>query len=951
VPPPSPGVPAQLFYSYSHKDEKLRDQLETHLSTLKRENRISGWHDRRITAGTEWKGEIDEHLKSSSVILLLVTANFLASDYCHDVELRYAMQQHEQGNARIVPVILRPCDWKTAIFAKLQALPTDGKPVVSWKDRDDAFLNVVEGIRKALVDMPAANSFHSVEWVVEIKAQLGSLDPSTIEKIVDFLRDQTGDAHLTLRRVEKGSVRLVLEGSGDGVTRILDLYKKGLLKTIMGFEVSAITTLHELTHPLAAAISVPVLNALHQLPAPPADFTGRADELKELLAAVKTGGVTISGLQGLGGVGKTALALKLAERLKPDYPDAQFYLDLKGVTQPLSPRDAMAYVIRAYYPTAQVSEKEEEVAALYRSVLDGKRALLVMDNARDAQQVAPLVPPSRCLLIVTSRKHFGLPGLVEKNLDKLPADDARDLLLRVAPRLRKEKPEQVEELARLCGYLPLALRAVGSALHEKKNISPADYANRLKETSKYLVLKEIDPSIQKSVGAALQSSYDLLSDDLPQKFRFLAVFPDTFDQAAAAAVWDVPPESSQDPLGELLAYSLVEFDEITNRYSLHDLVRLFASQLLKDEERYNAQKRHAGHYLDVMHAANTLYEKGGDAVTKGLALFDLEVTNIRVGHDWVVGHQEDDNSIAEWCWRYPHAGVYCLSLRQHPRESIRWLERALSAARRLKQQNWEGVALGNLGNAYEDLAEYRRAIEYHEQVLQISRELGNRRDEGRTLGNLGNAYYKLGEYHRAIEYQERRLKIAREIGDRLGEGNALGNLGIAYYSLGEYPRAIQYQEQRLKIVREIGDRLGESQALGNLGIAYKNLGEYRRAIEYHEQALTIDKALGDRRGQGQDLGNLGVVYKNLGEYRRAIEYHEQYLGIAREIGDRLGEANALFNSALSLAGLGDRAAAIARVEDALKIYEAIESPAASKVRDLLAKWREGDTASDQGNVE
>src|SRR4029077_8962862 len=167
-----------------------------------------------------------------------------------------------------------------------------------------------------------------------------------------------------------------------------------------------------------------VTNAPRHLPSPPADFTGRADELKELLAAVKTGGVTISGLQGLGGVGKTALALKLAEKLKPDYPDAQFYLDLKGVTQPLTPRDAMAYVIRAYNPVAQLPEKEEEVAPLYRSALEGKRALLLMDNARDAAQVAPLIPPSSCLLLVTSRKHFTLPGLFEKNLDKLPPNDA-----------------------------------------------------------------------------------------------------------------------------------------------------------------------------------------------------------------------------------------------------------------------------------------------------------------------------------------------------------------------------------------------------------------------------------------------------------------------------------------------------------------------------------------------
>src|SRR3954468_2811645 len=346
---------------------------------------------------------------------------------------------------------------------------------------------------------------------------------------------------------------------------------------------------------------VPVLNALHQLPTPPADFTGRKDELKELLAAVKTGGVTISGLQGLGGVGKTALALKLAEQLKPDYPDAQFYLDLKGVTQPLTPRDAMAYIVRAWHPTAQLPEKEEELAPIYRSVLDTKCVLLLMDNARDAQQVAPLIPPPGCLLLVTSRKHFTLPGLFEKNLDKLPHDDARELLLRIAPRLKKEKTDQVDELAPLCGYLPLALRAVASALQEKKNISPADYANRLTETRQRLKLTETD--------AALQSSYELLSDDLRQKLCFLAVFLDTFDLAAAAAVWNVSPETSQDAMGELLAYSLVEFDEITGRYNLHDLVRLFVGQFLKADERYTAQKRHAGHYLEVMRAADALYKK------------------------------------------------------------------------------------------------------------------------------------------------------------------------------------------------------------------------------------------------------------------------------------------------------------------------------------------------------
>ncbi|HJX84017.1 MAG TPA: hypothetical protein VJ723_06710, partial [Candidatus Angelobacter sp.] len=171
--------------------------------------------------------------------------------------------------------------------------------------------------------------------------------------------------------------------------------------------------------------------ALHQLPSPPADFAGRTAELADLLNAVNTGGVTISGLQGLGGVGKTALALKLAEKLKPDYPDAQFYVDLKGTSpKPLAPKEAMAHVVRAYHPTAQLPEDEDDLRGLYLSVLHEKRALLLIDNARDAQQVQPLIPPPGCLLLVTSRQHFRLPGLVARDLDQMPSADARALLLK-----------------------------------------------------------------------------------------------------------------------------------------------------------------------------------------------------------------------------------------------------------------------------------------------------------------------------------------------------------------------------------------------------------------------------------------------------------------------------------------------------------------------------------------
>jgi tetratricopeptide (TPR) repeat protein len=903
VPPPSPGVPAQLFYSYSHKDEKLRDQLQIHLSSLIRDWQISGWHDRKIDAGADWEGVIDDHLKAAGIILLLVSADFIASKYCYDIEVRCAMERHRKGQARVIPVILRPCDWKTAIFAHLQALPTDGKPVTRWTNRDEAFLNIAQGIRRALQEISFSEA------------------PATATK-------------------------------------------------------------------QSTALPVPALNTLHQLPAPPADFTGRTSELAELHQAVKTGGVTVCGMQGLGGVGKTALALKLAEQLKPDYPDAHFYLDLKGGSpRPLTPRNAMAHIVCAWHPMAQLPEHEAEMAPLYRSILDGKRALLLMDNASDAEQVEPLIPPAGCLLLVTSRKHFTLPALVGKNLDKLSAAEARALLLRIAPSLKKENPDQIDELASLCGYLPLALRAVASALEEKKTIRPTDYANRLKTIGKHLLLK-VDPSIEKNVGAALQSIYEQLSDELRQKLRLLSVFPDSFDLLASGAVCETLPAVAEDMLRELLSYSFIEFEETAQRYSLHDLIRLFAAQLLSAEERHAAQRRHAEHYLRVLGAADELYLRGGESMTRGLALFDAEWANIQAGHGWVVANQ-DDHAIAEWCWKYPDAGVHCLSLRQPPHERIRWLESALAAAQRLKQPAWEANSLSNLGIAYHDLGEYRHAIEYHEKRLQIARLIGDHRGEGYALGNLGRAYRNLGDYRRAIEFLEHDLRIAREIGDRRGEGTTLGNLGLAYDNLGDHRRAIEYHEQHLKITREFGNRLEEGRALGNLGLGFYSLGEYRRAIGYYQQDIQIAREIGDRRGESDVLGNLGSAYNRLGEYHRAIEcyeqqlkiareirnrvaenralgglgtahyrmgehylatvYQEQSLQIAREIGDRLGEGHAHWNCALALHELGDRAATMVRATSALKIYETLKSPHASTVRAQLAEWHEEDKAS--GKIE
>ena len=690
---------------------------------------------------------------------------------------------------------------------------------------------------------------------------------------------------------------------------------------------------------------LPALN-LNQIGEPVGDFIGREDEIGHLMTAFDARGdkrgAVISGVRGMAGVGKTELAKMAAKRLKKQFPDGQIFFNLRGAhdddaVQPATPAEALQHVIQSFRPDLKLPDTVDPLQGYYHSVLDGKRVLLLMDNALNGHQLAPLIPPpDGCVLLVTSRRRFVVPGMAEVDLDTLPPPKACELLLEICPRIKG----QAADLAERCGRLPLALRLAASALKLRPMLDVADYCNQLEQNRLAALDAYKDGTDQEhGVEASLATSYKLLDEPQQRLWRALEVFPGEFDTPAAANVWQLEEKDGAAALGDLYTASMVQWDEATRRYRLHDLARDYARARLSANERAEYAQRHAAHYAAQLRKAKELYKQGGESVLQGLGMFDLEWGNIRAGQAWAAAHWEADKAAAELCSDYPGAGTYCLDLRLHPREQIAWLEAALDAARKLKDRGVEGVHLGNLGLAYADLGEPRKAIDYHEQALKVDREIGERRGEGQALGNLGNTYADLGEPRKAIEFYEQDLVIAREIGNRRGEGAVLGNLGNAYADLGEPRKAIEFYEQALVIDREIGDRRGEGNALNTLGIAYKNLGKPRKAIEYHKQALEIDREIGDRRGEGNALGNLGNAYAALGEPRKAIEFYEQSLVIAREIGDRRGEATGLYNLADELAKTGRRDEAIASAEQAVEIFEQIESPLAADARALLEELR------------
>jgi len=737
------------------------------------------------------------------------------------------------------------------------------------------------------------------------------------------------------------------------------------------------------------------LAARFQLPPPPADFTGREAELRDLRAAIEKGGVNISGLQGQGGVGKTVLALSLAAELAPKHPDAQIYLDLKGVSQgPLTVAEVLAYVVRTFHPEAKLPEKEDELRPLFINALHDKRVLLLMDNAKDGAQVKSLIPPEGCTLLVTSRYRFTLPGLHQKILDTFPQEDATKLLLRIAPRI----DDEAEAIAKLCGHLPLALRLAASVIAVRMDIEPSDYRRQLAEEKKRLKLLATD---DESVEACINLSYKLLDAQTQKSWRMLSVFPDTFDPPAATAVWEIEQlvphypsnctsllryeqssgssDAAKETLSRLLQFSMLEWNDSSKRYRLHDLMRDFARERWTATEADGTARRHAWHYGTLLGTADGLYVKGGESVMRGLALLDLEWGNVRTGQAWAAAHAPESNEAARLCSGYPDCGANILGLRQHPQEEIRWREPALTSARQLKDRAAEGRHLGSLGSAYSQLCDYRRAIDYFQLDLAISREMHDRRSEGQTLGNLGRVYFALADYRRAIEHYDRALAIAHEFDDRRVESNQLNHLAIAYSSLGNFQSAIEHYEKALAIAREIGDhrkeglvlgglgnlykdvgenlraigyyeqqlaialelcdRQSEGLALGNMGLAYHALRDFPRAIALHEKRLAIARERDDRLGEGQALGNLGIAYKELGDFPRALDYHKQDLAIVLEIGDRRGEGFALWNISRVLYSLGDRRKAIEHAEAALRIKEEIGDPTAARVRKQLEEWR------------
>jgi tetratricopeptide (TPR) repeat protein len=665
-----------------------------------------------------------------------------------------------------------------------------------------------------------------------------------------------------------------------------------------------------------------------QLPLGVAGFVNRQDILHNLDTcledASRTGAVgsatVISAIGGAPGVGKTALALHWAHQVRSRFPDGDLYVDLCGYGPgpAATAEQALDGFLRALdVPPDGIPDDISERAALYRSMLDGRSVLVVIDNASATAQVRPLLPASRrCFVVITSRST--LAGLVSREgaarvtLDVLSPADSIDLLADViGPGRVHGEPAAAHQVAELCGYLPLALRVVAERAASRPHLSLTDLVGELVgEQGRLDALTSSEDELS-DVRAVFSWSYSALTSDLRMTFRLLGLHtgPD-IGIGAAAALTGTDPATAGRRLRELAAVHLLQETE-TGRFRLHDLLRSYSGERAAAEDRLDertlAVRRmltwyllttDAGRRIILPHAhavplvpARAITPLGFSAVEEAMRWFDRERRNLLAALQAAIEYGQYDIG-----WKLPVVADGFFELRSH------WAD-------------WEHI---------------------HRTGVQAALTLGDTLGEASNLLCLGDADWRSGRYDAATSNYHLTTDLSREIGDPWLQGFALRGLGLAQQEQQHLPEAGAYFEQALRVFQDGGIRRGEGMALLSLGECAKALGNPHDAVAYGERAVSIFDDIHDAWSKAWGTLSLAAVLADLGRSAEAADRLLQAAQTFRDFDDHRSEALALLPLGQLLLNSGDRAGAADCWVRAADIYETLGDPQAAEIRDRLA---------------
>jgi tetratricopeptide (TPR) repeat protein len=654
-----------------------------------------------------------------------------------------------------------------------------------------------------------------------------------------------------------------------------------------------------------------------QLPPDVSLFTGRAADLAllgDLLpgpSAVRASAVTICVVAGMAGVGKTALTVHWAHQVSELFPGGQLYVNLRGYDResPLSPDQVLEGFLRALGALpGHVPSGREAQAGLFRTLAAGRRMLIVLDNARSADQVRPLLPGvPECLVIVTSRNR--LSGLVAREgasritLGALPGDEAIALLSAILgdDRVSSDTAGSVS-LARQCAYLPLALRIAAEQAATRPRMRLTELTAELTGASERLDALSAPDDEATAIRPVLSWSYQALPPPAARAFRLLGLHtgPD-ITGPAAAALFGVSGSSARSLLDSLTGMHLLEQGG-EGRYRFHDLLRDYAAEVTAleepEEERRNAVRAMLAWYLQAAEAGQRLLWPGrgekehGGPVRPGLPFttaeqavewYDSELGNIVAAMQLATGAGEYESA----CQLLQALRVY-FAVRRPIAEWAVSCEIGLVAARHLHDSMAEARLLGHLATSYFYQQRFEDSLLARENSLALLRAAGSPLDEAMSLMNLGAVYTELGRHEDALTCLKRSLIMARQIGDRNCEGHTLENLGAAYVSAGKYEEAIIFLQQAIPVFSDTGRSHAEMHGLGlvlyRLALCCLGLHRYTESMEYCAQGLNVAMAVRDRMTEALTLDTQAKALQATGQISRARQSWELALHILEEVG-------------------------------------------------------------------
>ncbi|MFF4502814.1 BTAD domain-containing putative transcriptional regulator [Streptomyces sp. NPDC001401] len=713
-------------------------------------------------------------------------------------------------------------------------------------------------------------------------------------------------------------------------------------------------TLAESSAPQAEPAATPVRPA--QLPATVPDFTGRAafvHELSEVLSSAEGRVMAVSALAGIGGVGKTTLAVHVAHQARTAFPDGQLYVDLQGAgSRAAEPETVLGSFLRALGTAdSAIPDSLEERSALYRSVLDGRRVLVLLDNARDAAQVRPLLPGTEgCAALVTSRvRMVDLAGAHLVDLDVMSPDEALQLFTKIVgeERVASEREAALDVVA-ACGFLPLAIRIAASRLAARRTWTVSVLSAKLADERRRL--DELQAG-DLAVKATFELGYGALEPAQARAFRLLGLAdgPD-ISLAAAAAVLGLPVEETENLLESLVDTSLLE-SAAPGRYRYHDLVRLYARACAeRDEwppnERDAAMSRLLDFYLATA-AAVYLIERPGDRLVDHLATPEYPGLTF-----------DDRHAAQDWLYSEAVSLLACVRQSAHPgmlRRAVDVLWAAIDLAEsgaNSREYETVAVALCAAARVAEDAyAEVRALITLAYAHSLIGRfdladkEAGRAREltdsshdalAGCWSSNVGGAIAAYQNRHEDAEaHFTRAIEHFRVLGDRPGEASALCNLSRVHLATGRAESAVTLARQGTAMYDDMGHDLKGANGRYALGLALAQSGKLAQATECLQQALGVFRDSRQRLWEGMTVFRLAELDLKDRRPAQAASNAETALTLLRGIGGEWRRGNVLTVLGRALNGIGQLDRAQVCWREALDIFESLGAPEAAEARSLL----------------